>query len=70
VTIVRTDFLLVTANFIHSVLIPFVQVMKVIHSTEMSVPTATRRLIPEYGLIHSQLRGKFKSHIALTSSVV
>jgi hypothetical protein len=54
VTLIRTDVaLLVTANVVPSSLILFALIMDAAHSSETSVLTrATRRHIPENGILH------------------
>jgi hypothetical protein len=60
-------FLLVTANSVPSSLICFTLMMGAIRSSETSVlARATRRHIPEEGILHSHRRENFKSYIALT----
>jgi hypothetical protein len=59
--------LLVTANVVLSLPILVALMMKVILSSERSVLTkATRRNIPDDGILHSHRRKTPKSYIALT----
>jgi hypothetical protein len=59
--------LLVTANIVPSTLIRVTVMMEAISSSDTSVLTrATRRHIPEDGIIHSHCRKNLRSYIALT----
>jgi hypothetical protein len=59
--------LLVNVNFVSSSLIFPTLKMEAIRTPETSVLTkATRRNIPEDGILHSQRRGNLKPNIALT----
>jgi hypothetical protein len=59
--------LLLTANVVSSSLILITLIMRAIRYSETSVlPRATRRNIPEDGILHSHRREHFKSYIALT----
>jgi hypothetical protein len=59
--------LLVTAKVVHSSPILVTLMIGAISTTETSVLTrATRRHIPEDGIIHSHRRENLKSYIALT----
>jgi hypothetical protein len=58
-------WLLVTANVVPSLPILVTLMMKAILSSEMSVPIrATRRNVPENGIVHSHRRENLKSSIA------
>jgi hypothetical protein len=60
--------LLVIANVVPSSLIPVTLILVQIHSFKTSVLTrATRRNIPEDGILHSRRRENLKSYIALTA---
>jgi hypothetical protein len=63
----RSDLeLLVTANVLSSPILVTL-VMEAMRSSKMSVHTrATRRSIPEDGILHSHRREYLKSYIALT----
>jgi hypothetical protein len=70
VVLVRTDVLrlLVMANVVPTSPILVTMMMEAPRSFETSVLTrATRRNIPEHGIIHSHRRENLKSYIALTS---
>jgi hypothetical protein len=59
--------LLVTGNIVPSTPILVTLRVETIRSTETSVLTrATRRNIPEYGILHSHRRENLKSYISLT----
>jgi hypothetical protein len=59
--------LLVTANVVPSSPILVTLMMEVIRSFETLVLTgATRRNIPEYGILHSHHRENLKFYVALT----
>jgi hypothetical protein len=57
----------VTSNAVPSSLIFFTLMTEEIRSTEATFLTrATRRHIPEYGILHSQRRQNIKYYVALT----
>jgi hypothetical protein len=61
--------LLVTANVVPSSPILFTLMVNAIHSSETSILTiATRRHIPEDGILHSQGLENLKSYISLTGT--
>jgi hypothetical protein len=63
--------LLVRANVAPSSPIPVNRMMDALSSSETSVlTTATRRIIPEDAILHSDRRENLKSYIALTGWAV
>jgi hypothetical protein len=63
--------LLVTASVVPSSPILVTLMMEALSSSETSVPArATRRKIPEDGILHSHRRENLKSYIALTGWTV
>jgi hypothetical protein len=59
--------LLLNANVVPSSVILFTVIMEALRSSEMSVLTgATRRHIPEDGILHSHRSENLKSYITLT----
>jgi hypothetical protein len=63
--------LLITANVVSSSPILFTLMAEEIRSSETSVRTkATRRNIPEDGILHSHLGQILKSHITLTGWIL
>jgi hypothetical protein len=67
----RNTILLVTANVVPTSTILLSLMTEALLSSEMSVLTrATRRNIPEDGILHGQRREHLKSYIALTGWVL
>jgi hypothetical protein len=67
IRIIKSSQLLVTASVTPVLLTLFTMMMEAIRSSEMSVLTrATRRHIPDDGILHSYHRGNLKSYIART----